>query len=452
MLAITAPTASTPDPAPPLRFLLPAALGAVIFLGPVVTGDRQTVVFGLITDAIHALLGSAINEVLLLVIGVAAIGALLVALIAPKGPEDALVTQMFRTSWPWILLRLFGFAVVLCVYLDAGPALLRQPDTGITVVRDIGQNVVVIYFAGLLLMPLLTEYGLMEFAGTLCRPLFSRLFRLPGRAAIDTLTSIAAAAAIGLLVTISQYRRGYYSVREACIIACNFSLVAIPFTLLIAKVARIESLFFGWYAAVLTACVLCAMILARIPPLARLPDTHAATPPTVSTDSEAQGLAAAWRAARLRAASAPGPRAYLTGALRNFAITASGVMGPSLAVATLAALLLFHSPFMTTLTLPLSLVLEALGTTDAQAIANGMTIGFADQFLPALVAAQLDSPFWRFVLAGLAVTQVIFLSEFALLMLRSPLPLGLGTLFVLFLLRTVITLPVLLLFAGWLTP
>ena len=112
----------------PLRFLVPALIGATIFLGPVITEDQQTVVFGLISDALKAALGSGINEALLLVAGVAALGSLGVILIAPTGPADSLVTQAFRTEWPWILLRLFGFTVACCVYFEVGPELLRLPE------------------------------------------------------------------------------------------------------------------------------------------------------------------------------------------------------------------------------------------------------------------------------------------------------------------------------------
>lgn len=435
-------------------FVIPALIGIAIFLGPVITEDSQTVVFGLITDALKAAMGTAINEALLIVVGISAIGAVCVRLFIPKSNTENLVDHVFRTSWPWIILRLCGFCVVLSVYLDAGPSFLRLPDTGLTVVKDIGQNVLVIYFAGLLLMPLLTEYGLMEFAGTLRRKPFQTLFRLPGRAAIDALTSVAAASAIGLLMTITQYQRGYYNAREACTIACNFSLVAIPFSLLIAEVANIGHLFFSWYLSVLASCIFCAMVLARIPPLTRIPETQFA-PANADTkqleDEPESGVKGAWHAALQRAALGPGPALYLSNALKSCAITACGVIGPSIAIATLASLLLFHSPIVNGLSAPIAMLLNFGGVPEAGAVATGMLIGFTDQFLPALVAAQLDAELWRFVLAGLSVSQIIFMSEFGLLILRSPLPISLLTLASLFLLRTILTLPVLLCFGVLLT-
>ena len=64
--------------------------------------------------------------------------------------------------------------------------------------------------------------------------------------------------------------------------------------------------------------------------------------------------------------------------------------------------------------------------------------------MPALIAQSVDSPLWRFVLGGLAVTQLVFLSEFGVLILRSSLPVGLAALVHVFVLRTLITAPLLI--------
>jgi nucleoside recognition membrane protein YjiH len=74
--------------------------------------------------------------------------------------------------------------------------------------------------------------------------------------------------------------------------------------------------------------------------------------------------------------------------------------------------------------------------------------GFLDQYMPAIVAAGIDNEFTSFVLAGLSVCQLIFMSELGVIILRSSLPLSLWELMQIFLLRTVIVLPVLILGAG----
>lgn len=59
------------------------------------------------------------------------------------------------------------------------------------------------------------------------------------------------------------------------------------------------------------------------------------------------------------------------------------------------------------------------------------------------LAVNVDSELARFLLAGLSVTQLIFMAEVGVLILRSSLPLGLGDLLLIFALRTLIVFPLL---------
>ncbi len=439
----------------PVRFLLPSCIGILIFLLPVRTDNGLTIVFGILTDNLKVTFERGWDEALLLVVALSAVGSLLVALKILRPEKNSIAEITFAVSPAGVLLRWLGLLVVVCVYFGVGPSLLRLPDTGQTVVYDIGINVLIIYLVGLGFMPLLTSYGLMEFVGSLCRPAFKALFRLPGRAAIDALTSVVAATAIGLLVTLSQYQKGVYSTREASIIACSFSIVSIPFSLLIAKVAGIEALFYPWYLAVLMTCFICALILARIPPLSRLPDTHLSSPAGRGlpahreTDATGSAVRRAWSDALAALDRAPTFTEYVHGWIRDFLRFSFGVIGPSIALATLASVLMFHSPVMDLIASPIRWLLFVLGVSEAASVAPALIVGFADQFLPALAAGNLTDVYWKFVLAGLSVTQLVFMSEFGLLVLRSELPLGLWHLGCIFVLRTLISLPLLMILANF---
>lgn len=417
------------------RFLLPSALGLALFTFPVIDAQRQTLLFAVIVDAVTAGFGSTVPWWLLGVLVVAAFGSLTVRVLGLRPPAGTLRHALFEAGWFWVALRCCGAGIVACVLLDTGPSLLRQADTGQSVVHDVACAILMIYLVGLLLMPLLTDFGLMEFVGALCRPLFRPLFRLPGRAAIDAFASIVTAAAIGLLITVGQYERGHYSARQAATIACSFSIVSLPFSLLIARVAGIEAIFLPWIASVIGSCLICAAVMARLPPLSRLDDTVA---------RPADDAATPWQAALARAAESPTPVRLVRDWLGAFLATSFNVLGPSVTIATATTILLFHTPVIDTLALPLTTVLDLAGVDAAARIAPGMIIGFADQFMPALVAAPLDSTFWRFVLAGLSVTQLIYMSELGLLIIRSSLPLGLSALLQIFVLRTLVCLPLLL--------
>ena len=63
-------------------------------------------------------------------------------------------------------------------------------------------------------------------------------------------------------------------------------------------------------------------------------------------------------------------------------------------------------------------------------------------FLPAIIGADIESDLTRFVIAGVSITQLIYMSEVGGLLLGSKLPVRFIDLVIIFLLRTIITLPI----------
>ena len=287
----------------------------------------------------------------------------------------------------------------------------------------------------------------MEFVGTLARPLFKKVFQLPGRAAIDAVASFVGASAIGLLITIGQYDRGNYTSREASVIATNFSIVSIPFSLVVATVAGIEHLFIPWYGFVVLACLVAAFITPRLPPLSRKAETYLAKPQgdTANADIVSEGVSnEAWKRALRRAQDSPNVQQFFAAGITNLMFFLFSVITAAMALATVATLLIFHTPLFEWLGYPFIAVFELAQVPEASAAATALFSGFLDQYMPALAAGSVSSEVTSFVLAGLSVTQLIFMSESGVIILRSSLPIKLSELVVIFLLRTVIVLPVLI--------
>jgi nucleoside recognition membrane protein YjiH len=70
-----------------------------------------------------------------------------------------------------------------------------------------------------------------------------------------------------------------------------------------------------------------------------------------------------------------------------------------------------------------------------------------DQFIPTIIAGNLTSPTTKFVLAGLSLTQLIFFAETAILIMRSAIPITIAQLVTIFIIRTVIAFPILVVIA-----
>jgi nucleoside recognition membrane protein YjiH len=347
-----------------------------------------------------------------------------------------------NTTLPWFLMRLLGAVFAIMVYFQVGPEIVWTKSNGFTVFNEIGATVFFIVSVACFLMPFLTEFGFMEFIGAIVSRPFKFLFLLPGRSAIDALASFLTASTVGLLITIGQYERGYYTTRQAASVAVNFSVVSISFSLLIATVAGIEHLFFNWYISVFIACVLCAAILVRIPPLSRLTDDYL-TDNTHPTSDQNASLKSAISLAVERAKNSPSPLQIIINSWHSSIGVVFGVIAPSMAIGTLTIILLNHTALFDILSYPIYMVLDLLNFPDGSTAAPGMIIGFLDQFMPAIVASNIENELVKFVLAGLAVTQLIYMSEVGLIILRSPIPLSFIQLFIIFIMRTIISFPVL---------
>ncbi len=432
-----------------LLFLLPSTIGVLLFLTPISWGGNTTVGIGVITDWIKDLMGDyGLHVVIALTIITSLLTVLGTTFRIGWIQRHVRYRNLFVVPPIWLALRLLGMAFGLVYFLQAGPELLKSENIGGAVFVGIGINVIAVYVVACLLLPLLTEFGLMEFVGTLSRPLFRRAFRLPGQAAIDAITSIVGASAIGLLITIDQYGRGNYTSREASVIATNFSIVSLPFCLVVVSVAGIENYFLPWYGIVILACLITAFITPRLPPLSRKADTYIATVavPATDNDFESQSLISeAWHRALQRAEQAPDIRGFFAAVLENLTFFLFSVVTASLALATIAALLVFHTPVFSWLGSPFIALLEFAQLPEPTAAAPALFSGFLDQYMPAIAAGGIESNSTSFVLAGLSVCQLVFMSEVGVIILRSSLPISITDLIVIFLLRTAIVLPVLVL-------
>jgi nucleoside recognition membrane protein YjiH len=425
---------------------MPSLLGVLIFLTPISWDGHLTIGIGIITGWIRALMGDYGLHFVVSLTVITSVMTLLGSVFRIAWIQDRkLAKDLFDVPMVWILLRFAGMCFALIYFLQFGPELLRSENVGGAVFVGIAVNVAAVYISACLLLPLLTDFGLMEFVGTLARPLFKKAFQLPGRAAIDAVASFVGASAIGLLITIGQYDRGNYTSREASVIATNFSIVSIPFSLVVATVAGIEHLFIPWYGFIVLACLVAAFITPRLPPLSRKAETYVATPQDVASDIVNESVSnEAWKRALQRAQNSPNVQQFFAAGMTNLMFFLFSVITAAMALATVATLLVFHTPIFEWLGYPFVAVFEIAKIPEASAAATALFSGFLDQFMPALAAGNVSSEVTSFVLAGLSVTQLIFMSESGVIILRSSLPITLSELAIIFLLRTAIVLPVLI--------
>jgi nucleoside recognition membrane protein YjiH len=146
--------------------------------------------------------------------------------------------------------------------------------------------------------------------------------------------------------------------------------------------------------------------------------------------------------ALLKASNSTGFKDTFKDGLKNAIDMVFGVLPAVMAIGTIALIIAEYTPIFTYLGYPFIPFLELLRIPEAAAASETIMVGFADMFIPSIIATSIESDMTRFVIAAMSVTQLIYMSEVGALLLGSKIPVNIGELFIIFILRTLVTLPV----------
>lgn len=424
------------------KFLLFSALGIALFIIPFQWDGKVTILLGVLTDTLQALLGGYVVYMAMAIVTTSFLGALAVKVVKPNLHEDSMVKKLFDVDWFWLAARLLGMAFVWMIYLQVGPEFIISRNTGGVIFEDLIPILIPLFFFAILSLPFLTDFGLMEFLGTLASKIFVKLFKLPGRSAVDAMSSWFGAASIGLLVTMQEYDKSFYSQREAAIIATTFSVTSIAFTYVVAKTIGVDNNFVYFYLTIALTGFIAAIIMPRIPPLSLKPDTYHSGKSMLDEGIPAEYTTYQWAVNRAvtRAHSMPSLGHVFKRSIKNLFDIYFGLIPVIFAIGTIGLGLAEYTPVFNWLAAPLVPLLEWLQIPEAAEAAPAMIMGFADMYLPALVGKSIESEMTRFIVGACSITQIIYMSEVGALILKSNIKLNVLELFMIFILRTLISL------------
>ena len=364
-----------------LKFLLPSLMGVLLFLVPFQVGDSINIGMGLMADGLQSLLGAALPAIALCVLCLSVIVTLYVKLAQPSWAQQGHFKDMFDVGAIWVALRILGAIFVIMTFFQFGPEVVTASYTGGVMLNDLAPVLLTFFFFAALLLPFLVEFGFMEFIGTMVRKPFRVIFNLPGRSAIDATASWMGSGTVGVLITAQQYEQGYYNGREASVIATNFSVASIAFSLLVTNFVEINHLFVQFYFTVVVSGLMAAVIVSRIPPLSRKSDDYY-EPVGCQLSEERTENVGLFRYSLLqatrRAAGAPGPKELARLALLNVIDIFLTLLPLVFAIGTVALILAEFTPLFTWLSYPMVPVLELLRIPEAQAAAPATLVGFAE--------------------------------------------------------------------------
>ncbi|CAH7226020.1 Gate domain-containing protein [Vibrio chagasii] len=428
-------------------FLIPSLIGLFLFMAPISYQGDLTIPVAILAKSIQAVFGEYLVSIITAIVAFMSVASVLSIIFKPTFiTSNSFLNGLFTPSPLWLLVRLIGGAAAFMAFFQVGPEFIWEENTGGLVLEGLLPTLFSVFiFAGLLL-PLLLNFGLLELFGTLLSKVMRPIFNLPGRSAIDCMASWLGDGSVGILLTSKQYEKKFYTQREAAVVGTTFSAVSITFSLVVIAQVELEHLFLPFYAAICLAGIVAAVIIPRLPPLSMKKDTFIdGSKPEKDADAIPAGHSTfSWglELAVNKASQVKSVKSVFSEGVRNAVDMVFGVLPVVMGLGTMALVIAEYTSVFSFLGQPFIPFLELLGVPEAVAASETIVVGFADMFIPAILAASIDNEMTRFVIAAMSVTQLIYMSEVGALLLGSKIPVNIAELFIIFILRTLITLPV----------
>lgn len=441
-----------------LKFLIPSLFGLLLFVVPLPYGHligiegmaEVNIGIGALSDMFRIALSDYLMMLSTVVVCGSAVATLILTLLARFVTiPSRFIDSLFNVTPFWLICRVVGGVFVAMVVSGVGPEIIISDDSGAAMIHLIPALLAVFFFTGYLL-PLILDFGLMDFLGTLISKQMNRLFLVPGRAAIDAISSWLGDGTLGVMITEAQYRGGYYTAKEAAIISVCFSMVSLPFSTVIADQLGLMPIFLRFYATVCLASFACAVILPRIYPLCRFENRTFNDVEHLKEEISYEGNIFRYALSRAmsRAEGAPSFGTVMKEGLRFTMDLYFALLPLCMAWGTIALIIANYTPLFEYISLPFRYLFEWCNIPDAAVAAPAVLVGFTDMFIPSImVAGEEISIVTKFIIGVLSVSQLIYLSETGAVILKSNIPLNLKDLFVIYLIRTAISLPIIIVVA-----
>lgn len=437
-----------------LKFIIPSIIGILLFIIPIKHEGDVTIPIAIFSGMLVDFLGEYLVYIIIGTMTISAILSLISTVVKPKFiTNNKILSSLFTTTPIWLVARVLGGIFGVLASFQIGPEMIISGDTGAFVLHDLLTVLFSIFlFAGLFL-PLLLNFGLLEFFGSLLTKVMRPVFKLPGRSSIDCITSWLGDGTLGIMLTNKQYEDGFYTEREAATISTTFSAVSITFSLVVINTVGLGNMFVPFYLTVTFAGIVAAVIVPRIYPLSKKKDTYYNGETKKIDESTPEGytsLSWGYEQAVTKARKNSNVKEFFADGAKNVLDMWIGVLPVVMCMATIALIIANYTPVFKILGVPFIPILYLLQVPEAAQASQTLVVGFADMLLPSVIASTtIKSEMTRFIIAAVSVTQLIYMSEVGGVLLGSKIPVNIKELIMIFIERTLITLPVIVLIANF---
>lgn len=336
-------------------------------------------------------------------------------------------------------------------------ASLGDKSISIFIMNNILISICISIPAASLFLPLLVDYGLVDFVGVVVRPFMRPVFKLPGRAAVIMVSAFLGNFSVGHIAVNDQYKTGRMTEREAVVIGTSFSTVSVGFLLVLANNTGLNELgywnLYFWTAFLIT--ILVSLVGIRIYPLRKIADDYY---PGVTPQPEPvikQNLLKTALSEAVEIAETQDSLAKRIGYIMKETLGVLGTVASGTAFfATIGVLLYTYTPIVKWIGYIFYPFMRiAIPKAEAATACTGAAVSFIEVTIPALLVTVGE---WslriRYMMAVIPVSSIIFLASFVPCLMATDIPVKFKDMVIIWLERMVLSIVITGIFAIILFP
>lgn len=427
-----------------LKSIIFSLFGIFSFFINITINSRKTVPMVHIMDFIKKLLTRPVVNVLVMI---SCIMVLIMSIISKFDKEKKFfISQYYKKDnifsyFMYLTAAIFSIMIVF----NIGPDYIIVPKVGTSSITVAGDVLFSVTVAGTLVTFLL-EFGFFEFLGYLIEPIMRKVFLLPGKSAVDALSSFVASPAVGVMITNDLYKRNEYTKKEACSITTNFSVCSLGAFAFLSATAGVEQYYTKIVFSGLLIAFLMAIIMVRIPPLSRKDSVYYNNKIQTSEERASikyhkgmikEALFIAFEKTRNTKTDI-----FIKGFTSSFMFGIK-VVSYIVSLSVFSLIIANYTSIVKYIGMPMIPILKILNIPNAEIIAPSTLVGIFGLAIPTiLIKGKSIAAVSSFFVVVLSTSQIIFFTESANAMLESEIPLSFLDLVYIFFIRTIFLIPI----------
>ncbi len=405
------------------KFLLCSALGVFVFFVQITIGGNARIP----VDHLIALLKAGLKDVYAYVILV----LIVMALVMRRGKKG---------GWFFLVQSVLGLAFTALFCLGLLPEAL---DGVVKSAVDATGNILCAIFLTSVFVPLLTEYGLVDFVGVFFRPFMRRVFLTPGSSAVIGVSAFLGNYSMGHVLSRKMYDQGQFTQKEAVIVSVGFSTCSIGLMINLVNYLGLMPLWNVYVLDILLVTFATTILAARIPPIRWKKDSYApGVEPRPEEACPRQDLGReALRQALDKARSAPPFLSSVKDMFARVIPVICEITGTSMFIITLALVLKAYTPIFSWIGMLFLPVLRLCGLAMEEAAACAAPLGAClfEPVLSGVISQGVTLSFAaRWIIAIVPYSSIIFFAGFIPSLWKSGIPCKIWEMLLIWLERMVI--------------